>query len=256
LADRALGYALGDILRKQENREAILGIAADDLNTSPPKEDAPQVIDDDWLDAFKRYAETKSNADIQQLWARILSAEIRKPGSSSLRTLAFLSTISSVDANFIVKAFTYVVNGSFIPAWVHDTGEVPYEDLLRLDDLGIIAELPGIGGTQFEKDSQRGTLGVTIVNLVGFIYFGKLYVYEHPSQELKWNVRICPLSQIGKELFVLTNSTTANHAALESFALATKPASCARVSVYNGIPAGGGLIPIGIPKVLFEATSS
>ena len=256
LADRALEYALGDALRKQENREAILSIAADDLNTSPPKEDAPQAIDDDWLDAFKRYAETKSSADIQQLWARILSAEIRKPGSSSLRTLSFLSTISSDDANFIAKAFSYVIDGSVIPGWVDNAKKIHYPDLLRLHELGITTGMPSVGGPGINTVSKKGTLNGIITNFVHFGYFGKVYIYENPSQELKWRVPVHPLSQVARELFELTNTKVADYVAIEEFALATKPANAQKLSVYTALQIGVLLYPAGIPKVLFEAPVS
>jgi hypothetical protein len=250
LAERALHYALGEAAITQKNREEILRIASEDLSNDPPKEDASQAVDDDWLDAFKRYAETKSNTDIQQLWARILSAEIRKPGSSSLRTLAFLSTISSDDANFIVRAFTYVVYGMFIPNWAKDTNKIPYHEHIRLHELGITTAVPDFGGAGFQPKSEIVTIDDVLINRILFRYYDYAYVYEN-KDAFQWQLPVCPLSQIGREIFELTNTKVPDYSAIDEFSLSVKPNNVSRVSKYKVTIADRSIIPAGPMEVLF-----
>jgi len=116
LENRALQHALGEALNAQANRERILELAATELShdkktseESPKESDAQSEIDADWLNTFAQYAEKKSNEDVQRIWAKILASEIRQPGSSSLRTLYFLASVNSKDANRIVSAFSFVI---------------------------------------------------------------------------------------------------------------------------------------------------
>jgi hypothetical protein len=73
--------------RKLENRAATTKAALDDMDANPTTADAQAEIEDDWLNFFVRISEDKSSEELQQLFGRILSGEIRRPGSFSLRAL-------------------------------------------------------------------------------------------------------------------------------------------------------------------------
>ena len=170
LANRALGYVLGDALRKQENREEILRLATEDLASGEILADANQEIDTDWLNSFSRWAEDKSTEDVKQLWAKILSAEIRKPGTTSLRTLSFLSTTSATEANEIATAFRYVVDGDFIPSWIAERCSLSFSSLLGLQDLGILTGVGAVGLLQKVMPSESMTIDGVAFQGAKFIY--------------------------------------------------------------------------------------
>ncbi len=115
LADRALDYFIADTLGKQQNREAVLASAIDDLKENPATtEDKQNDLDDDWLTAFSRYAADASTERLQKLYGRILAGEIRSSGSYSLFTLDFLSKLSSKDARMITNISPYVIGDKII----------------------------------------------------------------------------------------------------------------------------------------------
>lgn len=93
LVDRAVEHYGARLLREQHNRENVVQQAVEDIRLDPPTQDATTSVDDDWLEAFSRVAETKSNKDLQLILSRILSGEIRQPGSYKQRTLHVLSTL-------------------------------------------------------------------------------------------------------------------------------------------------------------------
>ncbi len=210
LTERALNYALGDFIAAQKNRETILLIATDHINTNSPQEDAPEPIDDDWLNAFKRFAETKSNADIQQLWARILSTEIRKPGSTSLRTLNFLSTVSMADAKKIVDLFSFVLDGQFIPQWVHESKRLSYSQCFALQEIGIISGVYGVGGPATDKPVTLQTKRESryAVNLE---YYGQIAIFETEDPNFHLNFPTMVLTEIGRNLFTITDTKQADY---------------------------------------------
>ena len=91
-------YRTEDEKRKLENRAATSKAAMEDIQASAPTTDAQKEIEDDWLNVFARIAEDKSSEELQILFGRILSGEVKRPGSFSLRTLQIMATISKVDA--------------------------------------------------------------------------------------------------------------------------------------------------------------
>lgn len=214
LAERAIEYAYRESILKQENREKIAKEATEDLGRNPPREDASSEIDTDWLNHFARHAENISSSDLQSLWARILAGEIRKPGSSSLRTLEFLSTISAVDANRIVSAFALVVDASWIPRFVDSKEYIKFPDLLFLQEVGIIAGSFGLGGPRVTlsssaKDAYRS----------GLRYFKKLALLKAANKDLKINIEVHPLTHVGLELFSIADTKNPDYAFFQTFVL-------------------------------------
>lgn len=149
LAGRAMEHALGEAVEKQKNRESIAGLAIEDLRKTPPHADADKEIDADWLNTFADLSGSKSRADVQALWGRILSGEIRKPGSFGLRTLELLARYDQYDAEKITDLLRYVFNGEFLYCW-EDGGEIPYELLSTGEETGVVR------GTSFPMQKSKG----------------------------------------------------------------------------------------------------
>lgn len=72
-----------------------------------------RAVDADWLLRWQAAAAQAVAPDFQDLWARVLIDEVRQPGSHSLRTLAFLATVSRNDMN-IIRFMTRLDLGGFI----------------------------------------------------------------------------------------------------------------------------------------------
>ncbi|WP_395391455.1 DUF2806 domain-containing protein [Novosphingobium sp. BL-8A] len=148
--ERAIGVLVRKSYRQQANREAVAVAMLEDLSSHAKDgpdviETAPtEVIDDDWLNVFERYAEDASSERMQNLWGRVLAGEVRTPGRYSLRTLRFLSEFSQVDA----LNFAEIANSSFsyvIPKIL----AVPEEqqDISQLIAMQSAGLLEGVTGT-------------------------------------------------------------------------------------------------------------
>lgn len=119
--DRAINALVGREYRKQVNREAVAVAMLNDTqnqasddgagNTPTAPTEEPQ---DDWLNVFERYAEDASSEQLQDLWGRVLSVEIRRPGRFSMRTLRLLSEFSQADA-LIFETFAKYAFGESAP---------------------------------------------------------------------------------------------------------------------------------------------
>ena len=92
-------------LRKQENIEAIMEKTfAFCANKSIDKR--PDL---DWFNRYISLAENVSNKTMQDLWAKILSGELSRPGLYSLKALKVFRDMSIVDAKLLAKACSLAV---------------------------------------------------------------------------------------------------------------------------------------------------
>ena len=132
--------------RKLENRAAATKAALDDIDANPAAGDAQAEIDDDWLNFFARVSEDKSSEELQKLFGRILSGEIRRPGSFSLRTVQLMSTISKQDAEALSNILSYALNGSILPFETGWNDRPTDTERLLLEELGIAGHASRIGG--------------------------------------------------------------------------------------------------------------
>jgi hypothetical protein len=152
LMNRAVNYYGSKLLKEQLNREKVFARTTEDLKLNPPNEDIDKEIDDDWLDMFSRIAETKSNEDVQFALSKILSGEIKCPGSFGLRTLQTLTTLDQGTAKIFQKFCrlcyqhlsspdsAMLVHGPFKSPANNSLREfdLSYKEILELQDSGLV----------------------------------------------------------------------------------------------------------------------
>ena len=144
--------------RKLFNLENILNLSLD----YSLEQGKPDDIDPDWFFSFIELAESIHSPSMQELWAKIFSVEISRPGTFSLRSLQTLKQLTQKDA----KIFKLAVNmasrkkGDYGPCLIYGYYQKPgllsflriqqqhqlnlaqyglsYPDILALMDLGLI----------------------------------------------------------------------------------------------------------------------
>jgi len=136
--------------KRQKNIEAITAQAAQLLL---PESVSEESVDEDWIAQFFNHCQDVSNEQMQSLWARLLAGEVAQPGSFSLRTLAFVRTISKEDASLFTRfcstvwqtpeGLTPIVEAGYFATLFREENlmsgvQLGYTDLARLDTLGLI----------------------------------------------------------------------------------------------------------------------
>lgn len=93
------------IVRQQLNVEKISRIASDELLASTDTDTKSEVdeISDDWLNNFEREAVEKSSSEMQSLFGRILSEEIKRPGAFSVHTVRLIGQLDAHVAKLFVR---------------------------------------------------------------------------------------------------------------------------------------------------------
>ena len=142
IQQRATHRLQTESLRHQRNIEAIRDGAIPHLgDTSTPNE-----IDDDWITDFFEQCRNVSNAEMQELWARILAGEANAPGSFSRRTISIVRNLDRYDGAAFSSLCRYMwkINGNATPllySWrCGPTGpeDLGWEVLEHLDAVGLI----------------------------------------------------------------------------------------------------------------------
>lgn len=198
ITDAALESLLRKEYRRNSNVEAVSFAMLADLSSVSESEaevNAESKIDDDWLNVFEKYAENASSERMRNLWGRVLSGEIRKPGRFSLRTLRFLSEFSQADA----LTFADFCQNSFGEAapkiLVKPDGLKDIRSIVYLESSELIQGATGIGGLNLTMQlDQVGN---------GFISEGKLSILFNgtPNSSIKFDV--ITLTPLGQELVTL-----------------------------------------------------
>lgn len=190
-AERALTNYGIRILEEQQNREiiALKTLKYLEANKSKAIGTTGNEIGYDWLTSFWKLAETKTDDDIREILAKILSQEIIKPNSLSLHTLQVLSVLSSNIGLIFNKLCNLSIDDGEMAYFIHpnvfafqsigtiDEFGISFNDLLKLDGAGLIRSTEAIklnfGENEPEKIDFAGLKGE--INLSGLqldlIYF-------------------------------------------------------------------------------------
>ena len=81
--------------KRQENIESVVRQAAEQLRDKNVADEEP---DHDWTARFFNHVQDVSSKEMQALWARVLSGEVERQGSTSVRTLEILRNLDQATA--------------------------------------------------------------------------------------------------------------------------------------------------------------
>jgi len=152
LTKRALEKYLGNVVRAQENKEAVAHIAITDLRETPPTDDEENTgeasLNPEFMDRFESYADSASTEELRAKWGRVLAAEIRQPGTFSNKVLRVVDEIDHTTAHLFTALCEHRLS-RFIPKCLAD--ELTAPQLADLVSAELIIE-PGLGqATKFNE---------------------------------------------------------------------------------------------------------
>lgn len=191
LVERTLETLMGKEMRRLVNKEKIVEAATEDLKGA---EEAPDSTpSDDWLNTFERYAEDTSDEDVQKTWAKVLSGEIRNPGSWSKKTLRLLSELDQKTAQAFRMFCAMRVGDVVFKGWDGWTDERYFSLAMQLESEGLI-------------HFQSGQLlrHAPLKEGVGFLPFGgdapKVVLTLDPGEPSKLQVPCVVFTPLGLEM--------------------------------------------------------
>ena len=88
--EAAMNKAAQKIVGERLNIDQICFKSFEDIKDNPPTEDADNEIDIEWLTTFEEEAKSVSSKDMQLLFSRILTEEIKQPNTFSVKAIRTL----------------------------------------------------------------------------------------------------------------------------------------------------------------------
>ena len=188
--EQVANYMLAREKRKLNNVQNVIEQAQQHLVEGEQVSDEP--VNSDWINRFFTIVEDVSDAEMQQLWARILAGEVKKPKSYSLRTLEVLRNMSKEEAEQITKASQYVLYGGIICS--EDFG-INFDSQSFLDEMGLIC------GEELIRTYTIHTDDYTHI-----VIDNNRVLRLFAQKEIKVKLRHYTLTKAGKEIFTLTEA--------------------------------------------------
>lgn len=198
-------------LEKQKNIECVTGKAYSILESEENVSD--ESVDKDWTLRFFNSVEDIGDEQMQEIWARILAGEVKKPGTVSLRTLGILHNMTQQDAMLFEKLCSHCIivddkycvlnNNDYLKEF-----NIPFGTMiLKLSEFGLI---------------DHGSFLNISVELNEKEYFAARtddYIAIVTTKETKKvDIKMYPLTTSGEELSKIVGC----HMALDEFKAATR----------------------------------
>jgi len=145
LAERAFQKHFRKIVREQDNTDAVLREALEDLSANPPDEASSSnqaELSEEFLDRLEDYSATASTNELRKRWGRVLASEVRKPGAFSGKVLRIVDEMSSETALQFEAIVKHRIERLLAKSLV---GKLEYNVRTNLVLADLIVE-PGLGG--------------------------------------------------------------------------------------------------------------
>lgn len=189
--------------KRQKNIEAVTQKAAEDLESETFV--SGESVDEDWTTRFFDYAEDISSEDMQGLWGKILSGEIKKPKSYSLRTLDILRNLSTEEAETFIKFGTLAIRSTgnaFIlnfenESLLKEEYQLSFREKLLLQELGLLSA----NDLSFQVKKTGGESTRLI-----FTNGKRIVIYEKLPNKPDQEIPVLVFTKIGTELLQLVKT--------------------------------------------------
>lgn len=128
-------------ITKQQNIESVVDKAYELLESESDVTDEP--VDQDWTRRFFNITGEVSNSEMQEVWARILSGEIKHPGSFSMRTLETVRNMSKEEAQAFQRIIPLIIHNGKVYFVLSDSDVLKkygssFTDIMALDECGLM----------------------------------------------------------------------------------------------------------------------
>jgi Protein of unknown function (DUF2806) len=134
--------------RRQNNIEQITEKAV--LHLPPPEQVSDERVNEDWTSRFFEECQDISDAQMQQIWAKILAGEVARPGSFSPRTLTVVRDLTTKDAILFARLCSFIWH---LPGWFHPTPIIMNFQASEVVEAGLyfsnLVHLKSIGLVEF-----------------------------------------------------------------------------------------------------------
>jgi len=161
------------VIKEQLNLDQITLNAARDITASenPSEEQAIDEISDDWLNEFENYARLKSSDDMKLIFGKLLSGEIKRPGTFSIRTIRLISQLD----NNAAKLFQLLCSAT---SSMHIGAQILYEARVISFEGSAASNSLKKYGLSFDNLNTLQEYGLVITDYNSYMPYGACIVNE------------------------------------------------------------------------------
>lgn len=202
LSKRAASRFVYQEVTHQMNVERIADKAYDLLSNDSTT--ISENVSEEWITRFISSSQDTSDEEIQNLWAKLLAGEIKKPNTHSFRLLNVLKNMTIVEIQMLNKIMPYVVSNEFLPNDDDylNKASISYAEILVLDECGIINS-----SALLKRNIKMSTKENVIAFCNNYILLGK-NLFDNQEQIVK--IKVFELTGVGKELVSVIKSDFKN----------------------------------------------
>lgn len=180
------------------------------------------------MNMFIGYAENASTARLRETWARVLKEEVSKPGSMSLRTIQFISTLDAEVAQSFERIAAYVLLDWIVPGPERFFFNQQYDDVLLLKEYGLIND----DVSHKCKASANGILALqSRSHLISMVLA--------PHKEVR--IKTMTLTRVGQEIYTLLDAQDTNEIMRDSAERLAKEVGVAKAEIFSRDPKTGNV---------------
>lgn len=184
-------------ITKQQNIENVIDKAYELLESENENAVTNEPVDQDWMRRFFNITGDVSNSEMQEVWARILSGEIKRPGSFSMRTLETIRNISTEEAQAFQRIVPLIVHNGSAYFVLSDNDILQkygssFVDIMLLDECGLMDSSGTLSlNLSIGKGKPECLLSDTLLVLIR----------AKEEEDVKIHIGVHTLTKAGLELF-------------------------------------------------------
>jgi hypothetical protein len=196
---------------KQLNMESVIVQAAEDLSGKPcSNESTPEK---DWVVRFCNVVQDISQQDLQSILAKILSGEIQKPGSFSLKTLEVIKYISQKNLEKFLTFVDISTEAGVLKIYPSEKSDKDFygtnlDDYLDLADIGLFNSNLNLR-YRIETGNEDGN--------IKYISIGNEHFILKKETPIKLQIPIYPFTTAGREIRALVLLKTTENSYKENY---------------------------------------
>ncbi|MFD2554595.1 DUF2806 domain-containing protein [Sphingobacterium tabacisoli] len=162
------------VIKEQLNLDQIALNAANNLISEGEKnkEDTTEEISDDWLNEFENYGRLKSSDDMKLIFGKLLSGEISKPGTFSIRTIRLISQLDNDAAKLFQRLCSLSISMHLGGKIISDARVVSFQGSAASNSLSKY-------GLSFDNLNILQEYGLIITDYNSYMPYPLCVIYEN-----------------------------------------------------------------------------
>jgi hypothetical protein len=137
---------LNQRLREELNATNSIVHAHKELSGEKDAKIPKQEVEEDWVHRWYSYASKVSNDELQQLWGKILSGEIKKPNTMSYRLMDFIDKLTALEIDeislllsLVEKKNNIIFRGKEKTLSFFENNGITSDLIQKYSDLGVLS---------------------------------------------------------------------------------------------------------------------